>query len=99
MAAQLRVMTQNAACLERQLKQAQLESDQLRDQLATLEFEKTELLQQDEFEQHARQFAEAQLAAVRLEASGLRQQVRQQQGCAGCGSRVDGVGQAFAWHG
>jgi len=77
LAAQLRVMTQKAAGFERQLRQAQVEGESLKEQLATLEFEKTELGQQDEFERGARLFAEEQLQEAQREASALRQQLGQ----------------------
>lgn len=54
-------------------------------QLATLEFEKTELGQQDEFEREARLFAEEQLKTAQREASALKQQVRV------CGNLVDAL--------
>ncbi|KAI8462614.1 MAG: hypothetical protein J3K34DRAFT_527615 [Monoraphidium minutum] len=79
LAAQLRVMTQKAAGFERQLRQAQVEGEQLKEQLATLEFEKTELGQQDEFEREARLFAEDQVKAAQRELAGLRQQVTSHQ--------------------
>ncbi|GBF88465.1 hypothetical protein Rsub_01178 [Raphidocelis subcapitata] len=77
--AQLRVMTQKAAGFERQLREAQVEGEQLKEQLATLEFEKTELGQQDEFEREARLFAEEQLATAQREGAGLRQQLATHQ--------------------